>query len=132
MTSTPPPSVPVDFNAVVARLEVGLHALNKTMDGVLTRLESMRGTNWSAVGVLAAIAVPLIAAIGWGVLSKIDANSESVMRLEHRLDARIELEQLRNNALEREMGGVQMINTLFMQGKLKMDGNGHSSIGAAQ
>lgn len=41
--------------------------------------------------------------------------------IETRFDHQLELEQQRNNRIERELGGVEMINDLFMKGRLRLD-----------
>lgn len=61
----------------------------------------------SAVG---SLAIPAIAGMFFWVNS-----------IESRLQSQIAREVERNNKLEREMGAVQMVDQLFMQGKLRLD-----------
>ena len=94
---------------------------------VRTFIRSRSGFNWqivtsllAGVGIVAALVVPLIAGVIAYFTQAIDAQKNHSDNIESRLTRWIESEQSRNNRLEREMGAAEMIDRLFMAGRLDL------------
>lgn len=108
-----------DLATTVARLDSTVEHLASTVKTLSDRVERMRGANWSAIGVLAAIAIPTVGGLTWGFVTRMEASENRIDRESARLTVLINTETERNNKIEREMGGVMKVNELYMQGMLR-------------
>lgn len=112
-----------DITATIAELRVVVKHLGDSVKALGDKLDSRSGLNWSAIGVAVGVAIPTIGGLTYGFITRLSANELSVARVEERLERRLELEQERNNKLEREMGAAERTDQLFMAGRLNLGGH---------
>lgn len=109
-------------NGRLARLEAIVESLAdevKTLAGSVRSIAAREGRpNWNMLGVFSTVVIALVGAM---FLGPIQANQNDISEVKRDLNAAIQREMARNNQLEREMGEVQMINRLFVAGKLKLE-----------
>ncbi len=99
-----------------------LEAVVERLESVVERIAEREGRpNWNMLGVLVPALLVVIGGCAAVVFGPISNNAQEVRRLDSVLTAQIQREIDRNNRLEREMGAAQMIDTLFMAGKLKLE-----------
>jgi hypothetical protein len=143
-----------DSHDRLARLETSVAGIGSTLDKFIestdnrfrsieesvdregmSRDEVMRSlgrTNREFIGLVIAVIIPICSLAAFAIYGPIQQNTRQIERLGETLTDLIRRESDRNNALEREMGGVQMINELFMRGKLQTSMPGDPSAGAGK
>lgn len=116
---------PPDFDTRLARLETQVESVAASVgllaDQVRTIATSAGRPNWGMLGVCASVLFSVGGACAFAVFGPISANFERIRETRAELSSWIVREQDRNNQLEREMGAAQMIDQLFMAGKLRLE-----------
>lgn len=109
---------PTGIDARLSKLETHVESLADTVDRLASVVERVGKPNYSALGVAVSVGVALCSLAALAVFGPIRANESAIAEIKSELTHRIQREEDRNNRLEYKAGRTDMVDELFMAGKL--------------